>query len=547
MGFFTFFAVTLIPVHFALMYFFIKAGKKGLYAWIPIYNYYLLAKITERPVYWIIGLFMPGLNLITFFAFVTAFLRSLGFHKTKDLLIYAAAYPYFLLSLARNPSLKIISKKDQIELPKNKLREYFEAAMYAFVLVQGIKTYIAEPFHIPTSSMEDQLLVGDLVVVSKFHFGARVPLTPLTFPLMHNSFLWNGTSWAFLEWWKGPELRLPGLKKVERNDIVVFSFPVNDTMVVDDFLKAHSYYDQVYRIAENIMIKDFSAEAVQRGITPYESFIQKRLSQLSNVEWDYYVSKARTLFLNEYQVKAMPVDKKENFIKRCVAIPGDTLQIINGLVHINSSSENQPDRLVYRHLIYLKPNTYLEPNWMIDQGVSKEDMTEINESQPIVKLTLYQADLLRKRNNVDSVIRVLDAMGNNRFHPPIYPNHPQFQWSQDNFGPLWIPQKGSTIKLSSQNIALYRRCIEAYEGNKLEFEGDDILINGTIANEYTFGRDYYFMMGDNRHGSLDSRFWGFVPDNHIVGTSFVVLGSLNKDKKGFLRSIRSNRFLYLPE
>jgi signal peptidase I len=543
MGFVALFLITLIPVHVGLMFFFRKAGKSPGMAWIPIYNYFIFARLAGRPWYWVLGLLMPGLNLIVFFALVLAFFRALGVHKGKELFQFSALYPYYTWKIANDPNYSYVPKTEQVPLKASKAREYFEAAMFAFVVAQGIKTYIGEPFHIPTSSMEDQLLVGDLVVVSKLTFGARVPETPLTFPLMHNSFIFSPTTWAYLEWWKGPKMRLPGFRKLERNDVLVFSFPVNDSMVVDDFLKAHSYYDQVYRLAQQQMENNFSNEAMRNGETAVAAYIKDRKKNLSQDEWEYYVAAARKVFLSKYAVRAMPVDKRENFIKRCTAVPGDTLHVIDGIVHIDGKVGEQPEKLVYAHMLYQKSGTHVDKKWMIDQGVSREDMADL----PLVKLTLQQAELLRSNPQVDSVVRFTDLSGKGEFQAAIYPNNPRFPWTQDNYGPLWIPQKGKSIALTEDNVILYRRCIEAYENHSLELKEGKVYIDGVLSESYTFERDYYFAMGDNRHGSLDSRFWGFVPDNHVVGTSFIVLASMNKDKSGFFNKVRWNRFFYFPK
>lgn len=520
------FVLTLLPVHYALSLFFAKAGKPGWQAWVPGWNYLIFLKLAGRPWYWVLGLLMPGLNLIVFFAMVVAFLRAQGIHDGKSWFRYGITYPYALVQLARDPNRPYIPKKDQPVLEKSVPREWIEAIMFAFVVAQGVKTYIGEPFHIPTSSMEDQLLVGDMVVVSKINYGARVPMTPLSVPLLHNTLPFS-TIPSYLSWWKGPEWRLPGLGELERNDIVVFSFPVNDSMVVDPFFKAHSYYDQLYNEAARI--------AIQEQL--------KDMNNLTPEQWQGLVDQARTRYLKKYDLRAVPVDKRENFIKRCVAVAGDTLEIRNGMVHIDGKLGQQPERLVYTHRVYYKPSKTLRKSDAIDQGISLEDMAEGMEN---IRMTLGQADWLRNLSIVDSVVRIEDKLGGSgKFFGFIWPNDPRFKWSMDNFGPVWIPRKGTTISLNDSILALYERCITVYEGHQLEKKNGKYLIDGQETQQYTFRRNYYFMMGDNRHGSLDSRFWGLVPDDHIVGTSFIVLGSLNPDKSG-LSKIR-NRFFYFPE
>ncbi len=213
------------------------------------------------------------------------------------------------------------------------------------------------------------------------------------------------------------------------------------------------------------------------------------------------------------------------------------------MVHIDGQLGEQPERLVFTHRVYYKPSKTLRKSDAIDQGISLEDMAEGMEN---IRMTLGQADWLRTLSIVDSVVRVEDKLGGKgKFFRFIWPNDPRFTWSMDHFGPVWIPQQGATITLTDSLLALYERCITVYEGHQLEKRDGKYLIDGQETQQYTFGRNYYFMMGDNRHGSLDSRFWGLVPDDHIVGTSFIVLGSLNPDKTG-LSKIR-NRFFYFPK
>lgn len=364
---------------------------------------------------------------------------------------------------------------DDPNKPKKKksvIREWLDAAVFAIVAATIIRTFFFEAYTIPTGSMEGTMLVNDYLFVSKLAYGPRVPMTPLAVPLVHNTMpLTGGKSYTEAVQWK--YRRIPGFGHVKRNDVVVFNFPAGDTVITQ-------FPDQ-----------------------------------------DYYKacrSEGRDYIWNNFQIITRPVDKKENYIKRCVAVAGDVLEVKNGIVHINGAAAP-----LYPHskLFHIVTTNGRPPG--IDDNV--EYIKQFDQTHFQYNLENEQVEQVKKAPNVVSVTPLTMPAG---FTPPdpgdwCYPfDTANYKWNADNYGPLTIPKEGVTVQLTPQNIALYRRVIKNYEGNTLEERDSTILINGQVATSYTFKMNYYWMMGDNRHNSLDSRYWGFVPEDHIVGKAWFV-------------------------
>ena len=475
------------------------AGFNFWQALIPIYNAYVLMQIIRRPKWWVLLLFVPTINLIIFAVIWVETLRSFGWNSTKNtmLVIVSAGFYIYALNYSDNP--KYIPNRSL--KPKTSFGETISSILFAIVAATIVHNYVIQPYIIPTGSLEKSLLIGDFLFVSKFHYGARVPMTAISLPMVHDTIPLLKTR-SYLKKPQLPYLRLPGFKKIKRNEIVVFSWPA-DTV--------------------------------------------------------------RQFFVKEKRVDK-PIDKKSNYVKRCVGVPGDTLEILNGFVYTNGSKNILPDRakVQYTHYAYsekgvssrklsskgysdytrtykienISETTYKQilPYIIGRKGNTIEDfrvitgskglptkliyktglkVSEILELKKEITLTLREAENLRKVQGIDSVVRRINQVKvpNEAF----FPNKVPFDWNEDNFGPIIVPQIGMTVDLNQKNLSIYKKIIGEYEGNTLELNQQGVKINGEYLSKYTFKKDYYWMMGDNRHKSEDSRFWGFVPDDHIVG------------------------------
>jgi signal peptidase I len=347
---------------------------------------------------------------------------------------------------------------------KSKTREWIDAIVFAVIAATLIRTFLIEAFTIPTPSMEKSLLVGDFLFVSKIHYGARTPMTPLAFPFAHQEMPLIGGK-AYSEWIKLPYYRLPGFSKIKNNDIVVFNYPMEDDR---------------------------------------------------------------------------PIDKQTHYIKRCMGIPGDTLEIKNQEVFINGKPAAMPEEGMFIYEI-MTDGSPLNSMTLSKMGIN-DGGPGFMPGQYRYFLTHEMAEKIKSFANVKSVTRIVQPEG--LYEDFIFPHDPKLPWNLDNYGPVYIPKKGSTIKLDSMNIALYRRAITKYENNELKEEGGKFFINGKETGEYTFKQDYFWMMGDNRHNSADSRFWGFVPEDHIVGKAVFIWMSWEKNGS-FLTKIRWKRLFNL--
>ncbi len=407
---------------------------------------------------------------------------------------------------------------------QTKTVEWIDALIFAVIAATIIRLFFIEAFTIPTSSMEKSLLVGDYLFVSKLSYGPRMPNTPIAVPFAHNTMPFTTDTKSYAEWLQWPYRRLAGLGKVERNDVVVFNFPEGDTVCLNQ--QALSYYR---------LLRDCGRDAIHNDLA-----------------YDKNGQPLRGYF---GKVQSRPVDRRENYIKRCVAIAGDSIQVIDGQVYVNGNpQENIGDRQ-YKYIIVTDGSSF-NPTKLDELGISEEDRKSSRYIDPslldyveglkdvnannifIFPLVEENVEKLRAMPFVKSVTRIMRPKGYREDY--IFPHDPKFNWNEDNFGPLYIPKKGDVIKLTVDNLPLYRRCIEAYEGNSLYVKDDQIFINNQPADSYTFRMDYFFMMGDSRHNSADSRFWGFVPEDHVVGKALFIWFSTDKDKS-FPSSIRWSR------
>jgi signal peptidase I len=519
------FALAVQFVHFLGTWkLYVAAGYKAWQAAVPVYNAILLMKIINRPVWWVILLFIPTINLILFGVLWVETLRSFGRNKTQDTLLVLLTFGLSIFSLNYSKNLKHIS--DRSLRPRTGFGETVSSILFAVVAATLVHNYFIQPYIIPTGSLEKSLLIGDFLIVSKFHYGARTPMTAVSFPMVHDTIPVLKVR-SYLKKPQLPYFRLPALQKIKRNDIVVFSWPA-DTV--------------------------------------------------------------RQFFVREKRVDK-PIDKKSNYVKRCVGIPGDTLEIIDGLVYTNGEKNTYSNRAQIQFTFNAYASKGISSRKLLNEGFESfsrkykiENITEssyqqlipyiigrtgntvenfhviteakglplelvqklgLRVSEPLesskeMTLTLEEANTLRKISGMDSVVQRV----NKRKVPneTFFPNKIPYDWNEDNFGPLLIPKKGLTVALTPSNLPLYKKIITDYESNDLEISPTEIRINGEVKESYTFQQDYYWMMGDNRHRSEDSRFWGFVPEDHIVGKPIFIWFSIKGINDGIKNwSVRWDR------
>lgn len=428
---------------------------------------------------------------------------ALGYILLAD--IYLTKYiPWGAWKKTNNPTLKSIY-------------DWIDDIIFALVAVYFINLFIFQNYQIPSSSLEKSLLVGDYLFVSKVSYGPRVPNTPLSFPLVQNTLpILNCKS--YLDWPSWDYKRVAGLGQIQRNDIVVFNFPAGDTVAT--LQQNPDYYT---------LVQMYGREAVRMNKQSFGDIIYR------------------------------PVDKRENYVKRCVGLPGDSLSIRNNQVYINGKAAQNPKNMQLNY--FVETETPLTETMFRNWGVSRDDYMPYGQPctvtdpetlsflgfQPnangaynlVYRFPMTEAMVaqVKKLPSVKKVIVEPEIIGGTMYYPVDYDNG----WTRDNYGPIWIPKRGATIELTPENLALYRRCIKNYEHNELEEKDGAVYINGEKATTYTFQYDYYWMMGDNRHNSADSRSWGFVPEDHIVGKPIMIWLSLDKDRSLFDGGIRWNR------
>lgn len=486
-----------------------KAGFKSWQAAIPVYNAIVLMQIINRPKWWVVMLFIPIINLIIFPVIWVEIARSFGKNSTTDTLLTLLSFGLYIYVINyRDQSDYIENRSLQ---PRTAFGEWFSSILFAVVIATLVHTYFIQPYIIPTGSLEKTLLTGDFLFVSKYHYGARVPQTAVSFPMVHDT-IPVAKIRSYLKNPEIPYMRLPRLQKIKRNEIVVFSWPAD---TVRQFFKKEARVDK-------------------------------------------------------------PIDKKSNYVKRCVAIPGDTLEIIDGIIHINGEQTVLPDRAkpLYAYTAYSK--TGISARELIKQGINdltrrfrienditqqqlnalfankinvirqgdmliaitgsrgiprslirKERLrvTELRETKKTVFLTLDEANSLTNNISLDSLVRNINQT--KTYNTNFFPNDIRYNWNEDNFGPIVMPKQGITVVITRDNIALYKKLIRDYENKSLEEINGTYYIDGKATDTYTFEKDYFWMMGDNRHRSEDSRFWGFVPDNHIVGKPIFIWMSID--------------------
>lgn len=450
-----------------------KANVEGWKSIIPIYSEYWLIKIIGKPNWWVLYLFIPILNIFTFYVLLFDLLRCFGKNSLMSQFLIIFVGPVYIPYIGFQEDVKYLGKLDELEEEKKSaVSEWTEAIAFAVVAATLIRWLIMEAYTIPTPSMENSLLVGDFLFVSKFHYGTRTPKTPLQVPLTHQK-IWFTDVPSYVDWVQLPQYRLPGISKVKRNDVVVFNVPPRD--------------------------------------------------------------------LNEG--KDYPVDLKTNYIKRCVGLPGDVLKVVNRQLIVNDEVQPNPPEMQFSYLVTAKDE--INERNLIKLGIDPDDYNYLG--RPEEGKAVYQMYIPEEKvNELKSLPYVIsvgpDYRMNNGFDPRIFPRSKYSRWNADEYGPLTIPAKGMTIDINDSTLAFYGRTIQLYDHNESVVISDSTLtVDGQQVKQYTFKQNYYFMMGDNRHNSLDSRFWGFVPEDHIVGKAFFIWLSL--DKYGsFFDKIRWRRF-----
>lgn len=514
-----FLAICQIYIFIKLWKLFKKAGFSPLFALIPIYNSIILLRIIKRPQWWVVLLYIPIVNLLMLPVVWVETARSFGKNSLLGSFLswISLGFYGFYLNYAAN----VTYHPDRSLEPKTRFGQFIGSIIYAVVIATLVHAYFMQPFIIPTSSLEKSLLVGDFLLVSKFHYGARTPQTVVSFPMVHDTIPIARTR-SYLKKPQLPYSRFPGFQKIKRNDIVVFSWPA-DTV--------------------------------------------------------------RQFFKKEAGV-VKPTDKKSNYVKRCVAVAGDTLTIIDGIIHINGKKSIMPDRAkpLYGYTAYnskgisarkLKELGYddLNRKFRIENisqpilnaiipyitGFASQDPTnyqvytgvkgipievvrqyriqakELLETKKSLFLTLKEAEQLSNVIKLDSIKRNINTT--KTYNTAFFPNNIIYNWNEDQFGPIVIPKKGQTVVLTQKSLPLYKKIIRDYENNAVYNSDGEIRINGKLANSYTFKMDYYWMMGDNRHRSEDSRYWGFVPEDHVVGKPVFIWMSID----GFTEGLKNWR------
>ncbi|MBU2996495.1 signal peptidase I [Cellulophaga baltica] len=491
---------------------YVKAGRKSWEAIVPIYNAIVLMKIINRPTWWVILLFIPIINLLMFPVVWVETIRSFGRNSLTDtwlVLLTLGFYTYYV-----NYALDVEHIKERSLQPTTMAGEWVSSIVFAVVAASIVHTYFVQPYVIPTSSLEKTLLVGDFLFVSKFHYGARTPMTTVAAPMVHDTIPGLGIK-SYLKKPQLPYFRLPGFKKVKKNDIVVFSWPA----------------DTVYQFYKK-----------QKGVIK-------------------------------------PIDKKSNYVKRCVGTPGDSLAVKNGDVYINGEKlvlsdrakpefihtittkndiDNNIIQLVGREtysggvikipkeaLLQDKADEILETRTSLEfiksdslynyytGGISDNKVISFLKATNVKNMALFNMTEQEAENLVGkSGIVSVDRFSYKKPSTDVFPQDKNLQGTSDNFGPIYLPQAGETIKLNLGTLPYYKKIIKDYEHNTLTVAGNQIKINNQITDTYTFKQGYYWMMGDNRHRSEDSRVWGYVPEDHIVGTPVFIWMSIDHFTEG---------------
>ena len=466
---------------------YVKAGRKAWEAIVPVYNAFVLMKIINRPWWWVLLLFIPIINLFMFPVVWVETIRSFGRTSRVEtflVILTLGLYIYYV-----NYALDVQYVENRSLKPRSNAGEWVSSIVFAIIAATLVHTYFMQPYLIPSSSLEKSLLIGDFLIVSKFHYGARVPMTTVAAPMVHDTLpLIKKKSYLYSDDFENrqfslknklqlPYMRLPAFEKIERNDIVVFNQPADTLLDMNDFHPDRNYYK--------------------------------------------------------------PIDKKTNLVKRCVAVAGDSLEIRDGYVYINGNRSELPDRAQTQYNFIVETGGEAIPQAVLKNRYNVREGGRMQNGNYYLTLTDSEAARIAKNPLVKKVTKQLQPKGLNG---DVFPHVPGLGWNVDNFGPIYIPKKGVTVQLNKASLPLYKRVISEYERNNLIVNGEEIMINGQLTNEYTFRQDYYWMMGDNRQNSLDARAWGFVPFDHVVGKPVFIWFSWDSNETNIVRKLQSIRW-----
>ncbi|NVO18094.1 MAG: signal peptidase I [Bacteroidetes bacterium] len=515
---------------YLLFWVFKDAGRPSWQALVPVYNYYVWTQVIGKKWWWFALMLVPFINVFMIMLMIVETAKGYKKYSLGEQAL-AVIFPIvYLPYLGLSAKEQYIQPKDQVRVKKSVTREWVDAIIFAVVAASIIRIFMVEAYTIPTSSMEKSLLVGDFLFVSKLSYGPKLPNTPIAFPFVHHTLPLTKNTKSYLEWIKWPYYRFPGFTTIKHNDVVVFNYPDGDTVSLNH--QDNSYYS---------LLRHYGRNEVWTNKQEFGDIV------------------------------ARPVDKRENYIKRCIALPGDKLEVRDQVVYVNDKAIETPLNSQFMYdikfsdygismktlnkynitdgVLYFPENRmeYLDP--ILKEYKNNPD----NIRQLLTQCTMASLSLTTKAyaevKNLPNVASITKEMyPKNSYQEDIFPydtlNYP---WNRDNYGPIILPKEGATVPLNLKTLPLYRRVIEAYELNKLDVKGDKIYVNGKEATTYTFKMDYYWMMGDNRHNSADSRFWGFVPIDHVVGKAVFVWLSLDPNQSLFGGKIRWNKLFRLVQ
>jgi signal peptidase I len=524
--------ISFIGFQIGLWFIFKKAGEKPWKSLIPIYNMWIWLKVLSRPKWWIFLAVFPFINIFMFYLMIWKTIRLFG--KTSYLYLIPGTLFFFIylpwLGISKNE--RYTRLEDLPKFKKSQLRDWTDALIFAVVAAYILRTFFFEFYVIPTSSMESSLMVGDFLAVDKITYGARVPMTILAVPFIHHTLPLSKYKKAYVEWVKLPYLRFPKIHAVERGNAVVFNYPDGDTVVLER--QSESYY-AIVREFETMLNPNTPKAELEKISYRYSPEVVNYLT--SKYFGAYYPGKGREVVKKEYRVTARPLDKREFYVKRAIGLPGEKFEIINTQVYIDDKPMKNPTRIQFSYLVIDPQGIGLNSKKRKALNINEEDMQKFNTTHTQYSLTQAQKEEIEKMGFL--VEKMVKQNGEQDLS--IFPHDSRYHWNRDFFGPITIPQKGATVTLNDSNIVLYEQIIRNYELHDLQIKDGQIFIDGKPATEYTFAQNYYFLMGDNRHNSADSRFWGFVPEDHIGGKVWFVWLSLDKYKSWGEGKIRWNR------